>query len=327
MVFLLALQLCAAEEPPQATAPAVASGVLLLRNGQVIEGHIERNGDYYRVTGPDQEIQIHSASVDCICRDLRDGYQRKKAAIQPTDIQQHLQLLLWCERHGLFDCANEQLDAAEAIDREHPMIVVLRRRLKVESQPKPELAHPAKKTERPPGDDELDHMVRGMPQGTVELFVQIVQPILLNHYPGARGYDLPDNKRLLLMRAPLGEFPGRRITQRNLYAVLQCLDLEQSGRKPDGQGFPPTAATSNFPAGYSTQYLKLAQWVYLVAQKPMPAEEGGGAENASFADLATGDAPPAVNRPHIPYMQAIFFRITTSTRRSRMLKTPLRAIR
>ena len=77
-------------------------------------------------------------------------------------------------------------------------------RLKFESQLKDEPRRPVEKVELPPGDEILDHMVRGMPPGTVELFVQVVQPILLNHYPGARGYALPDNKRLQLMRPPLG---------------------------------------------------------------------------------------------------------------------------
>ena len=56
---------------------------------------------------------------------------------------------------------------------------------------------------------------------------------------------------------------------------------------------------------YSTQYQKLAQWVYLVAQKPMPAEEGSGVETFSFADLADRDeAAPVQHRPvpHMPYL-------------------------
>jgi hypothetical protein len=300
--FLLVAQVAAADGSPP-TAPAPNSAVLLLRNGQVIDGHIERNGDYYTVTSPDQEMQIHVSRVELICRDLRDGYERKKAAIQHDDIQEHLQLLLWCERHGLLDCARQQLEAAEAIDRDHPMIAVLRRRLKIESQPAVEKARPAEKVEAPPSRDQLDHMTRGMPPGTMELFVQIVQPILLNHYPGAHGYALPDNKRLCLMRPALGETPGRLITQRNLYAVLQSLDFANPAESPllkATSGSPGGTAGNGFPAKYSTQYQKLAQWVYLVAQKPMPDE--GGVDNVSFADLAGGELS-APRRPatHIQY--------------------------
>jgi hypothetical protein len=282
----------------------------LLRNGQVIEGHIERNGDYYTVTAPSEEIQIHVADVEFLCHDLHDGYYRKKAAIQAGDIQQHLQLLLWCERHGLFDCARQELDAAEAIDHGHPMIAVLRRRLKIESQPASATVRQSEKIDPPPSDEQLDHMTRGMPSGTVELFVQVVQPILLNHYPGARGYNMPDNKRLQLMRPALGETPGRRLTQRNLYAVLQCIDFNNPGESPmlkASAGSSTGGVAGEFPTRYSTQYQKLAQWVYLVAQKPMPADEGGGVESASFADLAGGDAEPLRGRaaPHISYLPSI----------------------
>ena len=231
-VFVLIARLAAADGPPtsvprQKTRPSSCSATA--KSSKAISS---RNGDYYAVTGPDQEMQIRVSSVEFICCDLRDGYERKKAAIHRDDIQQHLQLLLWCERHGLLDCARQELDAVEAIDPDHPMIAVLRRRLKIESQPVAGQARPAEKVERPPSDEILDHMTRGMPPGTVELFVQVVQPILLNHYPGARGYSLPDNKRLQLMRPPLHEMPGRRITQRNLYAVLQCIDWANPGESP-----------------------------------------------------------------------------------------------
>jgi hypothetical protein len=306
-VFLLNVHLAAADSPPPAANAPATSGILLLRNGQVIEGHIERNGDYYTITAPGQEMNVHTSGVEFLCRDLRDGYQRKKAAIQPTDAQQHLQLLLWCERHGLLDCARQELDAVEAIDRNHPMIAVLRRRLKIESQPASEPVRTAEKIQPPPSDDQLKQMTRGMPPGTVELFVQVVQPILLNHYPGARGYALPDNKRLQLMRPPLGETPGQRITLRNLHSVLQCIDWNNPGDSPmlKATSGLSAGAASEFPVRNSTQYWKLAQWVYLVAQKPMPAEEGGG-DNASYTDLAGEEAQTAHNRPapHIPYMPA-----------------------
>ncbi len=103
--------------------------------------------------------------------------------MQPNEIEQHIQLFLWCERHGLLDCAGDELKAAEALDRQHPMISVLQRRLKVEMQAKKEPVHPADSGPLPPSDEQLERMIRDMPPGTVESFVQVVQPILLNHCP------------------------------------------------------------------------------------------------------------------------------------------------
>ena len=309
--FLASLAGGAEPSPP---APPDNPGVLLLRNGQVIEGQIERNGEYYTVTLPDQNMQIRAATVEFACHDLREGYRQKKAAIQPRDIEQHLQLFLWCERHGLLDCAGDELDAADSLDRDHPMISVLRRRLKVEMQQKQERRRPPQNAPVPPSDDILDRMTRGMPPGTVESFVQVVQPILMNHCPGAIGYTLPGQKRLQLMRPPLGESPSRRVTQRNLYAVLECIDWDNPGESPllkASVGSSIAATVGSFPARYSTQYQKLVQWIYQVAQKPMPADEfpAGGVENASFADLATG-SPATSGRalyrptPRPPYLPA-----------------------
>jgi hypothetical protein len=94
------------------------------------------------------------------------------------------------------------------------------------------------------------------------------------------------------MRPPLGEQPSRRITQRNLFAVLQCLDMENPGESPllkASVGSGAAAAVGSFPGRYSAEYEQLSQWVYQVSQKPMPVEEvASGAGGVSFADLAGG---------------------------------------
>jgi hypothetical protein len=127
----------------------------------------------------------------------------------------------------------------------------------------------------------------------------------LNHCPGAIGYALPEQKHLQLMRPLLGESPSRRITQRNLYAVLECIDWDNPGESPllrASVGPGAVGAVGTFPIKHSPQYEKLAQWVYQVAQKPMPENEmfSGRVENASFADLAGGASVPnslaAMNR-------------------------------
>jgi hypothetical protein len=303
-VFLFATATSFGAEPAQ-PPPADGYSVLLLRNGQVLEGRVERDGGGYTVTSPDQEFHVRAAEVEFSCRDLREGYQQKKAVIQRNNIEQHLQLFVWCERHGLLDCAEEQLKAAEALDSEHPMISVLRRRLKVErQQTKVDPIRPVVNSAPPPSDDILDRMTREMPPGTVERFVRVVQPILLNHCPGAIGFALPGGKRLQLMRPPLGEQPSRRITQRNLYAVLQCVDMENPGESPllkASVGTGASVTVGNFPGKFSAEYEQLNQWVYQVAQRPIPAEElAGSTIGASFSDLADpagAGRRPIFNRP------------------------------
>jgi hypothetical protein len=281
---------------PSPPHPGDGSGILLLRNGRVIEGRIGFEDGYYTVTLPDQEFRVRASEVEFSCHDLREGYRQKRGVIQSNNIEQHLQLFLWCERQGLMDCAAEELKEAEAIDNQHPMISVLRRRLKIETQKKSEPSRQPVISPPPPSDETFDRMTREMPPGTVEKFVQVVQPILLNHCPGAIGFTLPGQKRLQLMRPPLGEQPSRRTTLRNLYAVLECINWENPGESPllkASVGTGAIAAVGSFPGKYSAQYEQLNRWVYQVAQKPMPFEEPAsvGSENGSFADLASGSLP------------------------------------
>ena len=98
--------------------------------------------------------------------------------------------------------------------------------------------------------------------------------------------------------------PGRRITQRNLYAVLQCIDWANPSESPMLKAAPGSAAgttASGLPPRYSPQCEKLAQWSSGGRNKPL---EDGGAESVSFADLAGGEL--STNRPrpatHIPYL-------------------------
>ena len=266
----------AARAQPPAPASASNPGVLLLRNGQIVEGRIERLADHYQVTQPDQELRIRITDVEFLCRDLEDGYQRKRSIIQPGNIQEHLQLAHWCQRHGLLNCAANELAAAVEIDPSHPMIAVLQRRLKMamEKSQEPDPA-PARPTLQAPSGEELDRMVRGMPSGTVETFVQSIQPILMNHCMTSGCHGLQAENRLQLMRAPLGQPTNRRVTQRNLHAVLQWINWENPGesrlltipRAPHG-----SVQAAIFTDRQVIQYRRLTDWVYRVTQKPIPTD-------------------------------------------------------
>ena len=69
-------------------------------------------------------------------------------------------------------------------------------------------------------------MVRGLPHGVVEAFTQSVQPVLMNHC-ARRGlsWTAIGNRPATVPRSD-GQAAGRRITQRNLYAVLTFVDRD-----------------------------------------------------------------------------------------------------
>jgi len=249
--------------------------VLLLQNGQVIEGNISRAGDTYFVGLPNGEIRIKAGSVELWCRSLEEGYQRKRAAIQRGNVHDHLDLAQWCIHHGLDSHAKGELDDAIAADPTHPMIGLLQRRLQAAVRPPKdpaELAEPA--ADPPVSPEDLDRLIRGMPDGSVEAFTQSIQPLLMNNCTaaGCHGPDTPNEFRLL--RFPPGEPPSRRLTQRNLHATLQWIDREEpaaspllsAATRPHG-----TATTPVFTHRQLVQYQQLVQWVEQLAERPRPA--------------------------------------------------------
>jgi hypothetical protein len=292
---VLAARAAAAQEP--AMPAATEQGVVLLQNGRVLQGRVEKLGECYRVSQADGEIRVRASEVQFVCRDLEEGYQRKRATLDPQDVSAHLQLAQWCQRQGLLRAAAVELDAARQIDPSNPLVDTLERRLQMALEAPRDPAPPARPVVAGPTNEELDRMVRGMPPGTVETFIQSTQPILLNHCMtsgchGGRGED-----RLQWIRTPLSQPPSRRVTQRNLYATLRWIDWENPGNSPlltaagGPHGHLPAAVFTDRQFG---QYRRLAEWVYRVAQKPLPAEAGGLAPVGLAA--ASGFADPSSPR-------------------------------
>jgi len=291
ILTLLATSATAAEPSHLRPVPSV----LLLQNGQAIEGNISRAGDTYFVGLPGGEIRVHVASVELWCRNLEEGYQRKRAVVQLGNVHDHLDLAQWCIHHGLQAQAWSELSAAAAADPAHPMIGLLKRRLEAAVRPAEDSSQSAKPGAGPPADppvslDDLDRLIRGMPDGSVEAFTQSVQPLLINNCTAAGCHGPDSSSEFRLLRFPPGQTPSRRLTQRNLHATLQWIDREEpsasrllsAATRPHG-----TAAAAVFNHHQVTQYQQLARWIEQLAERPKPAIP-------TTIDLRTG--PPA--RPH-----------------------------
>ena len=114
-----------------------AQALLMLRNGQVLEGRITHADGAYTVEVPNGQMRIKDADVDMLCNSLEDGYRRKWALIQVGNVYHHLDLTQWCLRHHLLGPAAVELADARLADAKNPMIAVLEYRLKVALEPPP----------------------------------------------------------------------------------------------------------------------------------------------------------------------------------------------
>lgn len=261
-----------ARAAPSDFDPSPRDGVLLLRNGETMQGKVTRTGDHYFVAVPNGEIRVKAGDVEFVCDTLEEGYLRKRSFIRLGTAQEHLQLGEWCQRHGLVEHAQRELAEAEAIEPRHPMIAVLRRRLEIAQRPAQQPQRATEGVENASiGPEDLDRLIRGLPPHSVETFTQDVQPVLMNHCIAAGCHGADSTSKYRLLRAPAGRPASRRLTQRNLHATLQWVDQTNPTASPlltaPMQPHGP-AKTPVFSKGQADQYQRIAVWVHQLTRTP-----------------------------------------------------------
>ena len=271
-------------------------GVLLLRNGQTLEGRVQATEDDLLVFVPGGLIRVKRFEVLACCRDLAEVYRYKLNLIRLDSAQDRLTLAQWCHQVGLLEEAHRELEAATALDPTHPLIPVLKRQLR--TSPLLAQGEPANSQVAPgPSTYELDLMVRGMPPGTVETFAQTIQPLLVNRCGAASCHGQASPSRFRLFRMPPGGPSSRRLTQRNLYAALQWVDRAHPERSPlltTPMRPHGTARAPVFGDHQLAQYRQLVDWCHRVAQAEPPVTQ------ASY-EQPTDDARPAFRRSANPH--------------------------
>ncbi|MCS7306714.1 MAG: hypothetical protein NZ602_16595 [Thermoguttaceae bacterium] len=313
-------------QPPLALDPTPQEGVLLLRNGEVLEGKILRVGDFYYVAVPNGQLRIRATEVETACRTLLEGYRFKRQNIRLPSAQEHLQLGQWCIRHGLVEEAQQELAEAIRLQPEHPLVPLLRRRIEMARQ-SPLAASLVMPDSAPKADSyDLDHWVRTLPPAVVEQFTQSVQPILLNNCTASGCHGPGEKSRFCLLKPPSGQSATRRLTQRNLASTFQWIHPKQPLQSPlltiplapHGSAKSPI-----FGNPQSEAYQRLVRWVLLAAswgagadamlkdsssQTQMASGSGGPSGSApANSDVATSrpsQLPPAVDSPVQVFHQA-----------------------
>ncbi|HVC95497.1 MAG TPA: hypothetical protein VND64_17510 [Pirellulales bacterium] len=273
---------------------APQEGVLLLKNGAVLRGQITAAGDHYYVLWSNGQTHVKAADVDMHCRDLADGYRRKRAMIEGGKASDHLSLAEWCVRHKWFDGAAKELAAAAAIDPNHPRLLLISQRLDHERRDV-EIA-PVRVTHASngPKNAELDRMVRGMPKGSVATFTNSIQPLLLNNCTTSGCHDSRSNGKLRLSRVSLAA-PSPRSTQRNLHSVWQCINAADPMASPlltvpvEQHGNTKAAIFTNREA---EQYRQLVVWVQNVSGPRGPNQPTTVARNTPPLMQATPPGRP-----------------------------------
>jgi hypothetical protein len=276
LLFGLALGQAALRPEAQGqTSLLPEAGILVLRNGGVIDGKVVRAGDRYVVTqGNDVEMRLAARDVEAFCGSLDEAYEFKLRHTTPTDIKAQLDLGEWCLRHGLHARCAERIAAAMRLDANHARLKMLESRLEfaVAAPPPPPAAT---KSASGASLEQIEATLKALPKGSVDKFTGSIQPILLNRC-GANQCHGPNAKsEFRLLRPPAGQIAGRRFTQRNLYSTLRYLDRSHPESSPlvtmpqRRHGGSPTAV---FDKHTQNQLAELIAWSKItVAAAPPPA--------------------------------------------------------
>ncbi len=317
----LALLLCiVVSGPVQAAEPALSArkSLLLLRNGNVLEGEVTQAGDYYVVLLGASEVRLPAREVEAQVASLDEAYQLKRFGLFGRGAEPHLKLAEWCLRQGLYAHCGEQLVEATRLEPAHPGLASIERRLAQAREVKPASTVPASKpaSSATVRSDDLEKAVRALPKASVERFAAVVQPLLLNRCGANQCHGANSKTEFHVLRPPGGQAASQRFTQRNLYAALQHIDRASPDDSPllvlpakqHGSSLVPV-----FDKHTQKQLDDLKAWVKLTVAAPEPASPSSipstipageasalsqpgaapGHESPS-ADLAAGSTPVAM---------------------------------
>jgi hypothetical protein len=254
-----------AEEPPPVQSQ---QELLVLRNGEVLAGHISRDGDYYRVVLPDGELRVKVNEAELVCRNLDEAYTFKCKRLALGRADDHLDLADWCLRQSLPGYAAKEIAAAMALDPRNPRCEFLDRRLRQMLETPPTRA--GKVFEAPQvTNEDLDRLVRGMPPGTVESFTSTIQPLLMNSCATSSCHGPGSKSSYVLLRIPTDRTGSRRLTQRNLQSTVSMLDYQnpQQSRLLTAASRAHGTAVSAIFDPQTVKYRQLYLWIASVTQR------------------------------------------------------------
>ncbi len=311
--------------------------VLVLQNGEVFQGQIQRVENGYLVKQSSRsELQIPLRDVRFVCKSLGEAYRQMTAAVGVSNLRQQLSLAEWCLEQGLHNRAAHHWMLSAATSPYHPKVESLERRLKAARHSASSVNDGNKhqvdlQTKTPlASGNSLPEVVT---QRIVLLpFTLLVQPVLINHCAVGACHGGQSINGFRLYRLNGKGRMTQQFTYQNLRSVLKQIDLVDPHRspllksddllKPDRNSSVTTieCARAIWRQKFPDQYSKIFSWV-LQASGQLRADKLAGERPIQLdvprpqivpqnpTDLAT-DQNLATGPPELP--QNVFKRYNKS---------------
>ncbi len=220
-------------------APRSAPQLLILKDGQVLQGRIRAEQGGYHVDTRNAGRYIPSQYVMFTADSLQDAYRQVSSLTLDQPPGRDMRLGRWCFENGLYDEAAAHFKNVLAADATNAEAKDRLARLKTY------LAfaeHRDLRAQASPNGRSTESLC-GLSQAAVEEFVTRVQPLLVSRCGSAKCHgQATAASSFRLERVRLGTAAGRAVTARNLEAVLKQLDpkipaqsaLLRNGLRPHG---------------------------------------------------------------------------------------------
>ncbi len=243
--------------------------LLLLVNGNTVEGVIRPVAGGYLVSQPRGEMLVPYGQVRLHAENLTDAYVKQRDAMRNPTATNHLQLAKWCLRHELTPQAQQELRDALRLEPQREEARMMLKRL----ERKPQNAHSSQNSAdnaSTPDTKPESQSLAGLSRESATNFVAKIQPMLLNKCGNGscHGPQVTNGFRL----TPIRRGGGHRVfAERNLAATLRHIDLRDPYRSPlltlpRGNHGQQTRPVFNGHHG-AAQYETLKQWVLGIAKE------------------------------------------------------------
>lgn len=203
------------------------TGVVVLRNGHVLQGEITKTGNTYvvAVTGGG-ELRIAATSVDFVAHDLAEAYRVKRTALGRGTARGHLMLAYWCQHHDLLAESADQLMKARSLNPKQPGLDRLENLLLLNAAGPKSTATPTASIPDTVTIEQIERSLAVLSSDAVHGFSNVIQPLLLNRCAATTCHGGRSKSDFQLQRPPWGNSMTQRFTQRNLYATLRIINRE-----------------------------------------------------------------------------------------------------
>ncbi|MCH8828204.1 MAG: hypothetical protein IID45_01365 [Planctomycetes bacterium] len=247
------------------------NGILLLRNGRVVDGRITQSAVGFVVELSHGSMMIPYSLVRFRAASRDHAYRKLHTMMPRRSLRSNLGLARWCISNRLYKQAQAEIREALSIEPGNTFALRMQRRLDVLLDPDASGTSAVKKTlaERLMAPEVKS--LAGLSRHTARQYISKIQPILMNNCAtaGCHGPAAENGFRLSRIRLNSGNRRGR--SEQNLAVAFKFIDPKRPEQsplltKPSGNHGRRGRSVYRGRAGTRQREL-LRQWIRVVARE------------------------------------------------------------